>query len=77
MIWQVMTQQFALAIDASFIDELVLLFPDVTGRDIKGLTKLVAKFCQHKSVPPTLDIFMRCSIFRGMEMQHITAADSH
>jgi hypothetical protein len=72
MIWQVMTQQFDLAIDASFIDELVLLFPDATGRDIKGLTKLVAKFCQHKSVPPTLDVFMRCSIFRGMEMQHIT-----
>lgn len=71
MIWQVMTQQFSLALDASLIEELVMLFPDATGRDIKGLTKLVAKFCQHKSVPPTLDVFMRCSIFRGMEMQHL------
>ena len=68
-IWQVMTQQFALELDASLIDELVTLFPAATGRDIKGLTKLVAKFCQHKAVPPTLDVFKRCSIFRGMEMQ--------
>jgi hypothetical protein len=73
MIWQVMTQQFALQLDASLIEELVMLFPQATGRDIKGLTKLVAKFCQHKSVPPTLDVFMRCSIFRGMEMQHLSA----
>ncbi len=71
MIWQVMAEQFALPINASMIDELVMLFPRATGRDIKGLTKLVAKFCQHKSVPPTIDVFMRCSIFRGMEMQHL------
>ena len=73
MIWQVMTQQFALQLDASLIEELVMLFPLATGRDIKGLTKLVSKFCQHKAVPPTLDVFMRCSIFRGMEMQHLSA----
>jgi hypothetical protein len=68
-IWRVMTQQFALDIDAPLIEELVTLFPQATGRDIKGLTKLVAKFCQHKGVPPTLDAFKRCSIFRGMELQ--------
>lgn len=72
-IWKVMTQQFALALDDILIDGLVMLFPKATGRDIKGLTKLVTKFCQHKAVEPTLDVFMRCSIFRGMEMQPITA----
>jgi len=70
-IWKVMTQQFSLALDQTLIEELVLLFPQATGRDIKGLTKLVTKYCKHKSVPATLDVFMRCSIFRGMEMQHI------
>ena len=73
-IWQVMTQQFALDIGAPLIEELVMLFPDATGRDIKGLTKLVAKFCQHKAVPPTLDVFLRCSIFRGMELSHVEAS---
>jgi len=67
-IWQVMTNQFSLNIDKDLINELVEVFPDATGRDIKGLTKLVAKFCQHKGMMPTLDIFKRCSIFRGMEI---------
>jgi hypothetical protein len=69
-IWQVMTQQFALEVDAALIEELVTLFPQATGRDIKGLAKLVSKFCQHKALPPSLEVFKRCSIFRGMEMPH-------
>jgi len=67
-IWQVMIKQFELAVDTELINQLVEVFPDATGRDIKGLSKLVAKFCQHKQVPPTLDVFKRCSIFRGMEL---------
>lgn len=66
-IWQVMTQQFELPVAEKLLHQLSHRFPDATGRDIKGLTKLVAKYCQHKSVQPTLDVFDRCSIFRGME----------
>jgi hypothetical protein len=44
------------------------LFPTATGRDIKGLAKLVAKFCQHKQVEAGIDIFKRCSVFRGMDL---------
>lgn len=66
-IWQVMIEQFALDVDAYLINQLVETFPEATGRDIKGLAKLVAKFCQHKKVAPTLDVFKRCSIFRGMD----------
>jgi hypothetical protein len=50
------------------IDELVEIFPAVSGRDIKGLAKLVAKFCSHKQVQPTTEAFKRCSIFRGMDL---------
>lgn len=67
-IWSVMTAQFGLDVPSILIDRLVELFPDATGRDIKGLAKLVAKYCQHKSVPPSLDVFERCCIFRGMDM---------
>jgi len=69
-IWQVMTQQFELNIDAQIIDALVERFPRATGRDIKGLTKLVGKFCHHKQLAPTLEVFQRCSIFRGMDFEH-------
>jgi SpoVK/Ycf46/Vps4 family AAA+-type ATPase len=68
-IWRVMIDQFALDVDADMIDQLVMCFPEATGRDIKGLSKLVAKFCQHKKTAPTLDVFKRCSIFRGMELE--------
>ncbi|MDR3469070.1 MAG: ATP-binding protein [Xanthobacteraceae bacterium] len=67
-IWQVMTQQFGLAIDAALLDALVETFPAATGRDIKGLAKLVAKYCHHKKVRPALDVFRRCAIFRGIDL---------
>ena len=63
-IWQVMLNQFDLDVDAHLITQLVECFPQATGRDIKGLFKLVAKFCQHKKVMPTIEVFKRCSIFR-------------
>jgi hypothetical protein len=67
-IWRVMTDQFALHVDEALIEQLVDLFPTATGRDIKGLAKLVAKFCQHKQVEAGIDIFKRCSVFRGMDL---------
>lgn len=67
-IWSVMTEQFELAVEAPLIDELVATFPTATGRDIKGLAKLVAKFCAQKQVAPSLEVFKRCSVFRGMDL---------
>lgn len=66
-IWQVMTSQFKLDVSADLMSDLVEIFPAASGRDIKGLVKLVAKYCQHKQVPPALEVFKLCSIFRGME----------
>ena len=68
-IWQVMLEQFALAVDAPLLDELVDLFPSASGRDIKGLAKLAAKYCNQKQVRPSVDVFKRCSVFRGMELE--------
>jgi hypothetical protein len=67
-IWQVMTEQFALPVAADQLDELADLFPAATGRDIKGLAKLVAKYCGHKRVTPSIDVFRRCAVFRGIDM---------
>jgi len=73
-IWTVMSQQFGLSIPAEFAAELAHMFPAATGRDIKGLAKLVSKYCQHKDVPPTKDVFIRCSIFRGIDLDHEDSA---
>lgn len=71
-IWQVMTEQFCLPVDAATLTELVEIFPQATGRDIKGLVKLVTKFCAQKQLPPSVAMFKRCSLFRGMELQQPT-----
>lgn len=73
-IWRVMIEQFGLEVESDAIDALTALFPAASGRDIKGLAKLVAKYCNQKRVAPTLDVFKRCSIFRGMELDKRAAA---
>jgi len=64
----VMTEQFGLEIAAPLLDALVDVFPAATGRDIKGLAKLVAKYCGHRAVAPSLEVFERCAIFRGIDL---------
>ena len=66
-IWEVMMEQFGLEMPPLLLNELVEMFPAATGRDIKGLAKLVAKYCSQKNVLPTPEVFRRCSVFRGME----------
>jgi len=56
-IWEIMTTQFGLPLSAVLIEQLADIFPKATGRDIKGLTKLVAKFCQQKQLEPDLVVF--------------------
>ena len=66
-IWRVMLEQFELREAAALIPALTDLFPAATGRDIKGLAKLVAKYCRQKEVPPALEIFKRCAVFRALD----------
>ncbi|GGB83268.1 hypothetical protein GCM10011352_06390 [Marinobacterium zhoushanense] len=67
-IWQVMAQQFGLDLDAAMPDQLATRFAGASGRDIKGLAKLVAKFCQFRSCAPSLEVFEHCAGFRGLDM---------
>ncbi|BBU60648.1 hypothetical protein MSC49_05830 [Methylosinus sp. C49] len=67
-IWRVMSDQFELKLADALIDDLVAVFPYATGRDIKGLAKLTAKFCHQKQVSPDIAVFQRCAIFRGLDV---------
>lgn len=66
-IWGVMAAQFGLQLAPELHDRLPDIFPQASGRDIKGLAKLVAKYCSQKQLPPTEDVFRRCSMFRAMD----------
>lgn len=65
-IWKVMAAQFALDLDDGIIARLVARYPQASGRDIKGLAKLVAKYCNRKGVPPDMAAFDRCAMFRAL-----------
>jgi hypothetical protein len=67
-IWGVMSNQFELSLESETLDALVEVFPAASGRDIKGLSKLVAKYCHHKKLAPTIEVFQRCAIFRGIDL---------
>ncbi|UCV18129.1 AAA family ATPase [Ferribacterium limneticum] len=72
-IWGVMAAQFGLNLPADLHDRLPDIFPKASGRDIKGLAKLVAKYCSQKALPPTEDVFRRCSMFRAMDQAEVAA----
>jgi hypothetical protein len=66
-IWQVMAEQFGLDLAPELIAWLTATYPQATGRDIKGLAKLVAKTCRHQGGEPTAELFARCAIFRALD----------
>ncbi|WP_234085730.1 ATP-binding protein [Azonexus sp. R2A61] len=72
-IWGVMAQQFGLAVEPALLDRLPDIFPQASGRDIKGLAKLVSKYCSQKAVPPSEEVFRRCSMFRALDQAELSA----
>lgn len=66
-IWAVMAAQFGLKIAPELLQRLPDIFPQASGRDIKGLAKLSAKYCNQKQQPPTEEVFRRCAMFRALE----------
>ena len=68
-IWQVMAEQFNLGLEPDMPGLLSKRFAGASGRDIKGLAKLVAKFCRFRNCPPTMEVFEHCASFRGLEME--------
>jgi len=67
-IWEVMATQFGLELTPELLAQLAQHFSSASGRDIKGLAKLVAKFCHFRDCAPTLEVFEHCAGFRGVEM---------
>jgi len=73
-IWQVMAEQFGLDLSPALVVTLAATWPRASGRDIKALARLVAKFCRHNDAAPTLEVFARCAIFRALDAEPAGAA---
>jgi hypothetical protein len=65
-IWKSLASQFEVDLADELIDELTRTYANASGRDIKELLKLTAKFCKGKDMPLSAEAFRQCAIFRGV-----------
>lgn len=45
--------------------QLPLAYPHASGRDIKELLKLAARYVHRRGTPADLELFRKCAMFRG------------
>jgi hypothetical protein len=64
-LWRLLADQFGTPLDDELIGKLTAAYPNASGRDIKELLKLAARYCKAKQIPPSLDVFTLCATFRG------------
>lgn len=65
-IWKALATQFEVDLPDALIDELTHTYANASGRDIKELLKLTAKYCKGKNMPFSAEAFRQCAIFRGV-----------
>jgi hypothetical protein len=66
-LWNTLSYQFEVELADELIETLCDRFPNISGRDIKELLKLTAKFCRSKGIPVTEEAFRQCAMFRGIQ----------
>lgn len=66
-LWKTLSTQFQVELPDAMVETLTDQFPDTSGRDIKELLKLTAKFCRSKDIPFSQDAFRQCAMFRGIQ----------
>lgn len=66
-LWKTLSEQFQVDLPEQMIETLTDRFPDTSGRDIKELLKLTAKFCRSKQIPFSEEAFRQCAMFRGIK----------
>jgi hypothetical protein len=66
-IWKVLSKNYNIELEDGLIDELVELFEETSGRDVKELLKLASKYKSQKNIDIDLNIFRKCAMFRGLK----------
>lgn len=65
-IWRTLAVQFGADIPEALQEALLTSYPELSGRDIKELIKLATRYCAHKNLPLTAEVFALCAVFRGI-----------
>jgi hypothetical protein len=64
-LWRSLALQFQVELPDELIETLTNTYPKASGRDIKELLKLTARFCKGKNIPVSEEAFRQCAMFRG------------
>ncbi len=67
-LWKLMARNFNTTLDDALADELVALMPNIVGRDIKMLYRLVLRAASFKNLDITVDLFRQYAMFRAIKM---------
>jgi SpoVK/Ycf46/Vps4 family AAA+-type ATPase len=65
-LWRTLSTQFGAEIPDELVEELLTRYPQLSGRDIKELIKLVTRYCTRKQQPLSAEVFALCAMFRGI-----------
>lgn len=66
-LWQSLSEQFDADLPDALIADLSRTYSQASGRDIKELLKLTARYCKSRNEPFSLAAFAQCAVFRGLE----------
>ena len=67
LIWSKLATQFNVSLQKPLINSLVKKYPKASGRDIKELLKLAAKYHRQKNRTIDMELFRQCAMFRGID----------
>lgn len=65
-LWNILSAQFNLSLSNEECTTLAETFTTASGRDIKMMCILVYKYCTAKKLSPSVEIFKKLSVFRGL-----------
>lgn len=68
-IWRVLSDLFKMNLDKAFIDKLVEEFPGISGRDVKNLLKLVARYCRSTKTKVDMKAFKLLAPHKGIKVK--------
>jgi len=64
-IWEIMVKEFGIKVQPEVLDQLADKM-EISGRDIKQLVKLTARYVEKKKIPYSYEPFRICSMVRGV-----------
>lgn len=67
LLWKTLSENIDMSLSDELLDSLVKGFAKASGRDVKMLLRLVARYSRRHGREPQLQDFIDCSSFRNME----------